>query len=345
MSSQVTMKQLLEAGVHFGHQSRRWNPKMKPYIYTARNNIYIIDLKKTLRLLRDATKYVRDEVQNGAKVLFVGTKKQAKPIVEEAALHCGMYYVNNRWLGGLLTNWRTIRKSIDRLLELEQMFADGTINNYVKKERSAMSRELASLKKNLDGIKHMQSPPDIMFVIDPGKEHIAVSEANKLRIPVVGVVDTNCDPDPVDVVIPGNDDAIRSIRLMCMAVADSCNEGMAAATEGQFGGEYAEGEYEVGEYSDPNVQYSEEQYVEAQAPAARQQAPAAPAEPYSVDPSQYRAPASFSQSRSAAPQQSGAPSHAPQHQGSDHQPQVLSAEELESQYKVYEQSDDTPGQG
>ncbi|MCB2155057.1 30S ribosomal protein S2 [bacterium] len=232
--SNVTMKQLLEAGVHFGHQSRRWNPKMKPYIYTERNGIYIIDLKKTLRLLRDATKFVRDEVAQGSTVLFVGTKKQAKDIIEEAATNCEMHYVNNRWLGGLLTNFGTIRRSVLRLIELEQMFNDGTINQYVKKEQAALSREMAALKKNLNGIKKMDRIPDVMFIVDPSKEQIAVKEAKKLNIPIVAVVDTNCDPDEIDWVIPGNDDAIRSIRLMCTAISDSSREGRAAVSEGSF---------------------------------------------------------------------------------------------------------------
>lgn len=238
----VTMKQLLEAGVHFGHQSRRWNPKMKAYIYTERNGIYIIDLKKTLRLLREATKYVRECASQGSKVLFVGTKKQAKDIIREAADGCGMYYVNNRWLGGLLTNHQTIRKSVDRLLELEKKFEDGSINQYVKKEQASLSRELAALKKNLEGIKKMDGLPDLLFVIDPSKEQIAIREARVLGIPIVAVVDTNCDPDDVDYVIPGNDDAIRSIRLMCQAIADSCIEGQAQASEGEFGGAEAPGE-------------------------------------------------------------------------------------------------------
>jgi small subunit ribosomal protein S2 len=223
--SNVTMKQLLEAGVHFGHQSRRWNPKMKPYIYTDRNGIYIIDLKKTLRLLRDAVKYVREEAILGKRILFVGTKKQAKDIIKEGAENCGMYYINNRWLGGLMTNFQTVRKSVLRLIQLEKMFEDGTIDQYRKKEQSMLSRERDSLSKNLAGIKTMDRLPDLLFVVDPSKEGIAVREANKLGIPVVAVVDTNCDPDPIDHVIPANDDAIRSIRLMVTAMADACIEG------------------------------------------------------------------------------------------------------------------------
>jgi small subunit ribosomal protein S2 len=233
------MKQLLEAGVHFGHQSRRWNPKMKPYIYTDRNGIYIIDLKKTLRLLRDATKFVRDEVAvNGAKVLFVGTKKQAKEIIQEGADAANMYYINNRWLGGLLTNFPTVRKSVLRLIELDKMFADGTIEQYSKKEQSMLGREREALEKNLGGIKKMDRLPDLLFIVDPSKEHIAVKEATRLRIPIVAVVDTNCDPDPINFVIPANDDAVRSIKLMVSQISEACVEGVQAreavgAGEGQ----------------------------------------------------------------------------------------------------------------
>lgn len=227
--SSVTMKQLLEAGVHFGHQSRRWNPKMKPYIYTERNGIYIIDLKKTLRLLRDAMRFIRDSVAEGQTVLFVGTKKQAKDIVRESADGCEMHYVNNRWLGGLLTNFPTVRRSVVRLIELERMHEDGSINQYVKKEQAAMGREMEALRKNLNGIKKMTKLPDVLFIIDPFKEQIAVKEARTLGIPIVSVVDTNCDPDDVDWVIPGNDDAIRSIKLMCGAVTEACQEGRAGA--------------------------------------------------------------------------------------------------------------------
>jgi small subunit ribosomal protein S2 len=225
--SQIMMKQLLEAGVHFGHQSRRWNPKMKPYIYTERSNVYIIDLKKTLRLLREATKFVRERVANGAKVLFVGTKKQAKDYIREGASAAGMYYINNRWLGGTLTNFQTVRKSVLRLLELERMEADGTIRQYNKQEQARMAREKESLAKNLEGIKHMDRLPDILFIVDPSKEQIAVKEAHKLRIPIVAVVDTNCDPDQIDYVIPGNDDAIRSIKLMVTQISEACQEGLA----------------------------------------------------------------------------------------------------------------------
>ncbi len=227
--SNVTMKQLLEAGVHFGHQSRRWNPKMKPYIYTDRNGIYIIDLKKTLRLLRDATKVVREAAANGARVLFVGTKKQAKDIIREGAERSNQFFMNNRWLGGTLTNFQTIRRSVLRLIELEEMFADGRIEQYSKKEQAMYNRERMALEKNLGGIKKMDRLPDIVFIVDPSKEHLAVREAARLGIPIVAVVDTNCDPDPITHVIPANDDAIRSIKLMVGQMADACIEGQQIA--------------------------------------------------------------------------------------------------------------------
>ncbi len=227
----VTMKQLLEAGVHFGHQSRRWNPKMKPYIFTERNGIYIIDLKKTLKLLRDAMKFVRDAVADGKIILFVGTKKQAKDSVFEAAQACNMFYVNNRWLGGCLTNFDTVRKSVARLIELDKLEADGTLQNYTKKEQAMLLKEKASLEKNLAGIKKMNRLPDVVFVVDPHKESIAVHEARKLKIPVVAIVDTNCDPDVIDWVIPGNDDAIRAVKLIAGKIAESVVEGLMARQE------------------------------------------------------------------------------------------------------------------
>lgn len=234
----VTMKMLLEAGVHFGHQSRRWNPKMKPYIYTERNGIYIVDLKKTLRMLRDAYKYIRDTVAGGGKILFVGTKKQAKSTIEEAARDCGQLYVTNRWLGGMLTNFQTVRRSIDRMVELDTMVTDGRMAKYSKKEQSRLTKELEALKKNLDGVRDMNRLPSALFVIDPQKEAIACKEARRLGIPVVAVVDTNCDPDTVDWVIPGNDDAIRSIKLMTGQMNEAVKEGLAAneqAPEGDAG--------------------------------------------------------------------------------------------------------------
>jgi small subunit ribosomal protein S2 len=226
MSETVTMKQLLEAGVHFGHQSRRWNPKMAKYIFTERNGIYIIDLKKTLRLLREGMKFVKEGVAQGKKVLFVGTKKQARDSIEQAAKSCGMFYVNNRWLGGMLTNFKTIRRSIMRLIDLEKMETDGTLKRYTKKEISRFQHEKDSLAKNLAGVKNMSEIPGIVFIVDPHKESIAVHEANKLKIPIVAIVDTNCDPDVINYVIPGNDDAIRAIKLMADQVKFACIEGL-----------------------------------------------------------------------------------------------------------------------
>lgn len=227
----INMKQLLEAGVHFGHQTRRWNPKMKPYIFGARNGIHIIDLQKTLKLFETAYSFVVQTVSEGYSVLFVGTKKQAHDSILEESERCGMFYVVNRWLGGTLTNFQTIRKSIQRLKELENMKKDGTITRYTKKEALEMERELIKLEKNLGGIKNMDELPGALFVVDPKRERIAVKEARRLRIPVVGIADTNCDPDEIDFVIPGNDDAIRAIRLFCSKIADACIEGHDLAGE------------------------------------------------------------------------------------------------------------------
>jgi small subunit ribosomal protein S2 len=227
----ISMKQLLEAGVHFGHQSRRWNPKMKKYIFTERNGIYIIDLKKTIKMLRDAYKFIRDAVAEGKRVLFIGTKKQARDTIAEAAQSCNMYYINNRWLGGTLTNFRTIRRSVQRLLEIERMEKDGALENYTKKERAGLMREKNGLEKNLAGVKAMDRLPDIIYIVDPHKETIAVHEANRLRIPIVAVVDTNCDPDPIDWIIPANDDAIRAVKLITQKMAEACLEGQTAMAE------------------------------------------------------------------------------------------------------------------
>ena len=225
--SQISMKQLLEAGVHFGHQTRRWNPKMKPYIFGARNGIYIIDLQKTVQLFKTAYSFLADTVASGRSVLFVGTKKQAADAIMEEANRAGMFFINSRWLGGTLTNFVTIKKSIDRLKKLEQMKADGTINLYHKKEIIGFENQMVKLKANLGGIKEMDRLPGALFVIDPRRENIATAEARRLGIPVVAVVDTNCDPDEVDYIIPGNDDAIRAIKLMASKMADACLEGRA----------------------------------------------------------------------------------------------------------------------
>lgn len=223
----ISMKELLEAGVHFGHQTQRWNPKMKPYIFGARNGIYIIDLQKTVRLFREAYRFVVDAVAKGGTVLFVGTKKQAQDIVKEEATRAGQFYVTNRWLGGTLTNFRTIKGSIERLKRLEKMATDGTYERLPKKEVAKLEREREKLQRNLGGIKDMTKLPSVLFVIDPNRETIAVQEAHKLGIPVVAVVDTNCDPDKITYVIPGNDDAIRAIKLFAGRIADACLEGKA----------------------------------------------------------------------------------------------------------------------
>jgi small subunit ribosomal protein S2 len=230
----VSMKQLLEAGVHFGHQTSRWNPKMKPYIFGARNGIYIIDLQRTVKLFEEAYTFVRDLAARGGSVLFVGTKKQAQDAVREEAERSAMFYVNTRWLGGTLTNFQTIKQSIDRLKKCEEMLDDPNMAEALtKKELLGVSRERDKLLSSLGGIKTMRKLPDALFVIDPKKEEIAVKEANKLKVPVVAVVDTNCDPDVVDYKIPGNDDAIRAIRLFCTAIADAVLEGRALMEERQ----------------------------------------------------------------------------------------------------------------
>ncbi|GIW40394.1 MAG: 30S ribosomal protein S2 [Candidatus Binatia bacterium] len=224
--AEITMKQLLEAGVHFGHQTSRWNPKMKPYIFGARNGIYIIDLQQTVKLFEEAARFVRELVAEGGTILFVGTKKQAQDAIKEEAERCGMFYVNNRWMGGTLTNYQTIRQSIERLKKLEEILADPALTEgLTKKERLGLTRERDRLLASLGGIKNMRRLPDALFVVDPVKEEIAVREANKLGIPVVAIVDTNCDPDVVDYKIPGNDDAIRAIRLFASAIADAVLEG------------------------------------------------------------------------------------------------------------------------
>jgi small subunit ribosomal protein S2 len=232
----VTMKNLLEAGVHFGHQTSRWNPKMKPYIFGARNGIYIIDLQQTVKMFRDAYGFVRDRIGQGGQILFVGTKSQAQDAIREEAERCGAFYVNTRWLGGTLTNFQTIRQSIDRLKKLDDMLEDSQmLNAFTKRELIGLRREREKLLQSLGGIKSMRKLPDLLFVIDPSKEEIAVREANKLGIPVVAVVDTNCDPDLIDYKIPGNDDAIRAIRLFCAAVAEAVIEGRNVYEERQRG--------------------------------------------------------------------------------------------------------------
>src|SRR3954467_5925809 len=228
------MKELLEAGVHFGHQTKRWNPKMKEYIFGERNGIYIVDLQKTLKLFKDAMRYVGEMAAQGKTVLFVGTKRQAQEAIAEEATRAGQFYVNQRWLGGLLTNISTVQRSIKRLKELDAMSADNAYEGRAKKEVGRLERERKHLQQNLAGIKDMNGLPDLLFVVDSNKESIAVKEARKLGIPVVAVVDTNCDPDEVDYVIPGNDDALRAIRLFTTKIADAVVEGRALATEHEF---------------------------------------------------------------------------------------------------------------
>ena len=258
----ISMKELLEAGVHFGHQTKRWNPKMKEYIFGERNGIYIIDLQKTLKLFKDAMRYVQEMAAQGKTVLFVGTKRQAQEAIAEEATRCQQYYVNQRWLGGLLTNMITVQKSIKRLKELEGMAAEGNWEGRAKKEVVRLERERKHLSQNLSGIKDMNGLPDLLFVIDSNKEAIAVEEARKLGIPVVAVVDTNCDPDKVDYVIPGNDDALRAIRLFTNKISDAVVEGRQLASEQDFPAEKITAEEtpveEITDYS----QYIDPKYAE-----------------------------------------------------------------------------------
>ena len=234
----ISMKELLEAGVHFGHQTRRWNPKMRPYIFGKRNGIYIVDLQKTLQLFMDAAAFVRDVAASGGTILFVGTKRQAQDVVREEASRCGMFYASSRWLGGTLTNFATVRRSIERFKDIERQLG-AEESQLTKKERISLERERAKMEKNLGGIRDMEALPDVLYVIDTNHEHNAVHEANRLGIPVVAVVDTNCDPDLVDYPIPGNDDAIRAIKLFTSRVADSVLEGLAMVEgrEAAAGGE------------------------------------------------------------------------------------------------------------
>ena len=239
--SVVSMKQLLEAGVHFGHQTRRWNPKTAPYIFAERNQIYIIDLSKTVKLINEAYDFVKEVVEEGKPILFVGTKKQAQESIKEEAIRAGEYYVNERWLGGMLTNYKTIETRIKRLFELEKMEENGTMELLTKKEKAILLGEKEKLERFLGGIKNMPELPGAIFVVDPKKEKIAVHEARKLGIPVIGVVDTNCDPDEIDYVIPGNDDAIRAVKLLTSVIADAVVE----AKQGAAGAEEAEAAEEV----------------------------------------------------------------------------------------------------
>lgn len=248
----ISMKQLLEAGVHFGHQTRRWNPKMSEYIFTERNGIYIIDLQKTVKMVDVAYNFVREVTEDGGSILFVGTKKQAQEAIAQEAKRCGMFYVNNRWLGGMLTNFKTIRKRIGRLTEIEKMEENGDFDRLPKKEVLQILHEKEKLEKNLGGIKEMKKLPSALFIIDPRKERIAIAEARSLGIPIVAIVDTNCDPDEIDYIIPGNDDAIRAVKLISAKMAD-------AVIEGNQGEQFDEGEPVA-----PVAAEAAEQTVEAQ---------------------------------------------------------------------------------
>jgi small subunit ribosomal protein S2 len=267
------MKELLEAGVHFGHQVRRWNPKMKEYIFGERNGIYIIDLQKTQKLFRDALSYVTESLAErpNQKVLFVGTKRQAQDAIKEEAQRCGQFYVNNRWLGGLLTNYQTVQRSIAKLKDIEAMREDGRFEMLTKKERLKLDREHAGLMRNLEGIKDMGGPPDLMFVIDVRKEDIAIKEANRLGIPIVAVVDTNCSPEGIDQVIPGNDDALRAIRLFASRVADAIIEGRQVGTEGRTPVKAEDGEEETADIGEaltggsPDIQVADQTWETAEA--------------------------------------------------------------------------------
>jgi len=281
--AKVSMKQLLEAGVHFGHQTRRWNPKMKNYIFTERNGIYIVDLQKTVKLMDVAYNYVRDLVAEGGSIIFVGTKKQAQDSIQTEAERCGAHYVNHRWLGGMLTNFATIRGRIDRMLQLEEMEVDGTFERLTKKEVLELRREKDKLHKFLSGIRNMKKLPDAVYVVDPRKERIAVAEARKLDIPVIAIVDTNCDPDEIDYLIPGNDDAIRAVKLITSVMADAVLEGKQiseeeeAPEESESLEEAAAEEIKGGEVIEP-AEGEEAEHETAEAGADTEEPEAAPAD-------------------------------------------------------------------
>jgi len=272
LAVEITMKELLEAGVHFGHQTRRWNPKMKEYIFGERNGIHIIDLQKTLKMFREAARCVSDQTTQGKSVLFLGTKRQAQEAIAEEAQRCGMFYVNHRWLGGTLTNWVTLQKSIKRLKLLKSMSEDGRMAQFSKKEGARLDRELKHLQQNFAGVENMTTPPDLMFVIDPNAEVIAVREARRMGIPVVAIVDTNCDPDLVDWVIPGNDDALRAIRLFTSKISDAVLSGRQSFEQSQIADQKAvegAGAQEGVEYVDTSAyevyEKQEGDYVEGDA--------------------------------------------------------------------------------
>ena len=305
----ISMKQLLEAGVHFGHQTSRWNPKMKPYIFGARNGIHIIDLQQTVKMVKDVCVQVRDMIVAGGHVLFVGTKKQAQDSVREEAERCGMSYVHHRWLGGTLTNFQTVRQSIERLKKLEEMANDPkVVEALTKKEMLSHNRERAKLERALGGIKDIRKLPDAMFVIDPGQEAIAVREARKLGIKVIAIIDTDCDPDLVDYKIPGNDDAIRAIRLFCSLMAEAVNEGKALCDQAKMEAEEAEAAMEAEAATEAEAEESEPAAeAESAAGAATEDEPAA-AEPAAGEPA---AAAEGPAAEPAEPAQEGAEAEKP----------------------------------
>ncbi len=281
MGVEITMKELLEAGVHFGHQTRRWNPKMKEYIFGERNGIHIIDLQKTLKMFRDAARYVSEQAAQGKVILFLGTKRQAQEAITEEAQRCGMFYVNHRWLGGTLTNWVTLQKSIKRLKLLKAMVEDGRMAQFSKKEGARLERELKHLQQNFSGVENMTTPPDVMFVIDPNSEVIAVREARRMGIPVVAIVDTNCDPNLVDWVIPGNDDALRAIRLFTSKISDAVVVGRQSFEQSQIADQKTgeAGAEEGVDYVDTSAyevyEKQEGDFVEGEPGAVAEDAPAA----------------------------------------------------------------------
>lgn len=275
----VTLAELLESGVHFGHQTRRWNPRMAQYIYTARNGVHIIDLVQTAQLIEEAYEFMRNSSERGKKVLFVGTKRQAAGIIAQEASRCGSYYVNQRWLGGMLTNWETIKTRVERLKELENLETTGALEKRPKKEASMLRRELGKLQKYLGGIKTMRKVPDIVVIVDQKREHNAISECQKLNIPVLSILDTNCDPDVVDIPIPANDDAIRSIKLILGKLADAIHEGRHGAASAQE--DYEEFEEAIAEDDYPDAEYSDEEVAEPVAevePVAEEPVAEVPAE-------------------------------------------------------------------
>jgi small subunit ribosomal protein S2 len=295
LAVEITMKELLEAGVHFGHQTRRWNPKMKEYIFGERNGIHIIDLQKTLKMFRDASRFVGELSGQGKVILFVGTKRQAQGAIAEEARRCGMFFVNHRWLGGTLTNWATLQKSIKRLKTLKAMIEDGRMAQLSKKEAARLERELKHLNQNLEGVENMTALPDAMFVVDSHAEAIAVREARRMGVPVVGIVDTNCDPEQVNWVIPGNDDALRAIRLFTSKISDAVVEGRTAYEQTQIAEEKAAGagavDGEAVEYVDTSAYESyEKQEGDFVEPGQEGAEPATDAAPEATDDAQVAAP-------------------------------------------------------